>query len=184
MILFKIKKICKNIIGYKKNSSVPKKISPKKTSPSGRKKKPVEDLVPCKPHQYRDPINRRCKNLPGYNKNTTNKEEFIGRMIPREPVPITVNSQRWERVAEIATNCALRSKTKLTDSQLKVAEFMENNSGLLVVHATGLGKTLTAITCSQCYLDKYPDNGVVFVGPPSTCSNFEKWHYLVIMQYN
>ena len=51
---------------------------------------------------------------------------------------------------------------------------MENNNGLLVVHATGLGKTLTAITCSQCYLDKYPDNGVVFVGPPSTCSNFEK----------
>jgi superfamily II DNA or RNA helicase len=34
--------------------------------------------------------------------------------------------------------------------------------------------TLTAITCSQCYLDKYPDKGVVFVGPASLVSNFKK----------
>jgi superfamily II DNA or RNA helicase len=179
---------CKNIEGYKKINSgptkSPKRISPKISSPkavrspSGRNKKPIDQLVPCKPHQYRDPINRRCKNLPGYKKTTEKtlvpqKMQIIGRN-QREPAPIRVNSQRWQRLARIATDCASRSKMKLTDSQMKVVEFMENNDSLLVVHATGLGKTLTAVTCSQCYLDKNPKSGVVFVGPPSTCSNFEK----------
>jgi len=182
---------CKNIVGYKKTSpkrrspakTSPKRRSPVKTSPkgdrspSGRKRKPLEDLVPCKDHQYRDPINRRCKNLPGY------KKTVIKLVIPQNlattqrepiPIPIRVNSQRWERITRIATDCARRSKLPLTDSQLKVVEFMENNDGLLVVHATGLGKTLTAVTCSQCFLDNNPGSGVVFVGPPSTCSNFEK----------
>lgn len=189
---------CKNIVGYKKTNSGPKRspkisspkissskrISPKRISPkgdrspSGRKKKPIEELVPCKPHQYRDLVNRRCKNLPGYKKSTEKifvpqQMQIIGRN-QREPAPIRVNSQRWERINQIATDCASRSKIKLTDSQMKVVEFMENNDSLLVVHATGLGKTLTALTCSQCYLDKNPRSGVVFVGPPSTCSNFEK----------
>ena len=193
---------CKNIVGYKKTNSgptrsptisSPKRTSPKRTSPktsspkddrspSGRKKKPLDQLVPCKPHQYRDLVDRRCKNLPGYKKptgkkrvpqNVPQKMQIIGRN-QREPAPIKVSSQRWERINRIATNCASRSKMKLTDSQMKVVEFMENNDSLLVVHATGLGKTLTAVTCSQCYLDKNPMSGVVFVGPPSTCSNFEK----------
>ena len=183
---------CKNLPGYKKTNSGPTRspkrisptISPKRRSPkadrspSGRKKKPLDQLVPCKPHQYRDPDNRRCKNLPGYKKTTEKtlvpqKMQITGRN-QREPAPIRVSSQRWERINRIATNCASRSKMKLTDSQMKVVEFMENNDSLLVVHATGLGKTLTAVTCSQCYLDKNPMSGVVFVGPPSTCSNFEK----------
>jgi superfamily II DNA or RNA helicase len=148
------------------SNSSPKKTSP---SPSGRKKKPLDQLVPCKDHQYRDLISRRCKNKPGYKKNAV-----VTIVNAREPVPIRVSSQRWERITQIATDCASRSKMKLTDSQLKVVEFMENNDGLLVVHATGLGKTLTAVTCSQCYLDNNPLSKVVFVGPPSTCSNFEK----------
>ena len=179
---------CKNIVGYKKTNSGPKRSpkisSPKRISPnvdrspSGRKKKPLDQLVPCKPHQYRDLNDRRCKNLPGYKKPTgkklvPQKMQITGRN-QREPAPIRVSSQRWERINRIATNCASRSKMKLTDSQMKVVEFMENNDSLLVVHATGLGKTLTAVTCSQCYLDKNPMSGVVFVGPPSTCSNFEK----------
>lgn len=179
---------CKNIEGYKKTNSGPKKISPTRSpkisspkddrSPSGRKKKPLDQLVPCKPHQYRDEHTRKCKNLPGYKKSPAKtlvpkKMQIIGRN-QREPAPIRVSSQRWQRLARISTDCASRSKMKLTDSQMKVVEFMENNDSLLVVHATGLGKTLTAVTCSQCYLDKNPKSGVVFVGPPSTCSNFEK----------
>uniref|UniRef100_A0A6C0H452 Helicase n=1 Tax=viral metagenome TaxID=1070528 RepID=A0A6C0H452_9ZZZZ len=149
-----------------KITSKSKKASP---SPSGRKKKPIDQLVPCKDYQYRDEITRKCRNKPGYKKN-----KVVPKINVREPVPIRVSSQRWQRITQIATDCASRSKMKLTDSQLKVVEFMENNNGLLVVHATGLGKTLTAVTCSQCYLDNNPLSKVVFVGPPSTCSNFEK----------
>jgi superfamily II DNA or RNA helicase len=51
---------------------------------------------------------------------------------------------------------------------------MDDNDGLLVVHGTGCGKTLSAVTATQCYLDKYPNRGVVFVGPASLISNFKK----------
>ena len=68
----------------------------------------------------------------------------------------------------------MRSKLPLRDLQVKVVEYMEDNDSLIVVHGTGCGKTLTAITCTQCYLDKYPDKGVVFVGPASLISNFKK----------
>ena len=174
----------KHLGAKKKSSSSPKRTSPKRTSPkgdrspSGRKRNPLEELVPCKHHQYRDEHTRRCKNLPGYKKSSAKiivpqKMQIIGGN-QREPVPIMISRQRWERVTQIATDCASRSNFPLTDSQMKVVQFMENNDSLLVVHATGLGKTLTAVTCSQCYLDKNPRSGVVFVGPPSTCSNFEK----------
>ena len=51
---------------------------------------------------------------------------------------------------------------------------MDNHDGLLVIHGTGSGKTLTAITTSQCYLDRNPTGKVVFVGPVSLISNFQK----------
>jgi SNF2 family DNA or RNA helicase len=51
---------------------------------------------------------------------------------------------------------------------------MRDNRGLLVVHGTGTGKTLTASTISQCYLDDNPTNKVVFIGPASLEANFRK----------
>jgi superfamily II DNA or RNA helicase len=51
---------------------------------------------------------------------------------------------------------------------------MDTHRGLLVVHGTGTGKTLTAVATSQCYLDKNPGNKVVFVGPTSLLANFKK----------
>ena len=51
---------------------------------------------------------------------------------------------------------------------------MDSSDGLLVIHGTGTGKTLTAITTSQCYLDRNPGHKVVFIGPTSLISNFTK----------
>ena len=62
----------------------------------------------------------------------------------------------------------------LKDWQLRVVEYMEDNDGLLVVHGTGSGKTLTAVTCSQCYLDAHPERRIVFVGPAGLKDNFRK----------
>jgi SNF2 family DNA or RNA helicase len=58
--------------------------------------------------------------------------------------------------------------------QKRVVKFMNRHQGLLVVHGTGTGKTLTAVTASQCYLDKHPRGHVVFIGPASLTSNFKK----------
>jgi superfamily II DNA or RNA helicase len=51
---------------------------------------------------------------------------------------------------------------------------MDTHDGLIVVHGTGCGKTLTAVTCTQCYLDQNPGHGVIFVGPASLTANFKK----------
>jgi len=51
---------------------------------------------------------------------------------------------------------------------------MHNNDGLLVVHGTGAGKTLTAVTVAECYLDEFPNSGVVVVAPASLVPNFRK----------
>jgi len=50
----------------------------------------------------------------------------------------------------------------------------ENARGLLVVHGVGTGKTLTAVTASQCFLQKDPANRVIVVTPTSLQQNFVK----------
>jgi len=74
-------------------------------------------------------------------------------------------------------DCIERSKLKLEDHQIKAVKWLmddDNHDSLLLVHPTGLGKTLTAVTASQCYLDKNSINKVVFVGPQGLLSNFKK----------
>ena len=90
--------------------------------------------------------------------------------IARQPV----ERIEWERVRRVAQDCVRRSGLELRDLQMKVVEYMEDHDALLVVHGTGCGKTLTAVACSQCYLDKNPSHSVVFVGPASLTENFKK----------
>jgi len=46
--------------------------------------------------------------------------------------------------------------------------------GYAFIHGVGTGKTLSAVTASQCFLDRYPKRKVIFVGPTSLLLNFEK----------
>lgn len=110
-------------------------------------------LKPCKPHQYRHPDTNRCRNR----ENNPNR------------VVITPSNSPAR-----SGNCINRSKMTLKGIQSKVVRHMDNHRSLLVIHGTGCGKTLTAITTSQCYLDKYPLRSIVFVGPTSLIANFKK----------
>jgi superfamily II DNA or RNA helicase len=71
-------------------------------------------------------------------------------------------------------DCVSRSKLPLRVTQELVVKYLDFYPSLLVVHTTGLGKTLTAVTASQCFLDAHPRSGVVFVGPTSLLDNFKK----------
>lgn len=136
-----------------------------KLQPKTYKKKSNKSKVPCKSHQVRDSKTGRCKN----------KSSYKGkRSLVRNPVDRVLKSKRWAHQKKNQGDCVKRSKLPLRDLQLKVVEYMATHDSLLVVHSTGCGKTLTAIACSQCYLDKYPDRDVVFVGPASLISNFKK----------
>ena len=85
-----------------------------------------------------------------------------------------------------SVNCMKRGKRKPREIQKRVIKYINNKrslyNGLLVVHGTGCGKTLAATIASQCYLDKYPDNKVIFIGPASLLNNFkdELHHYGII----
>ncbi len=74
------------------------------------------------------------------------------------------------------TDCVLRSKLPLRPYQVRVVSYImdDDHDSLLVVHGTGTGKTLSALTASQCYLDEFPNNKVVVISPASLIKNFEK----------
>jgi len=71
-------------------------------------------------------------------------------------------------------DCVKKSKIPLTPYQKKISYFLSSrkNRSLLVVHPTGYGKTLSAVTYSQCFLDAFPDQKVIFIGPVSLKQNF------------
>jgi len=73
-------------------------------------------------------------------------------------------------------SCIERSKLKLRPHQIKVLEHFlsDKTDGMLLVHPPGTGKTLTAVAASQCFLDNFPKNKVVFIGPSSLLTNFKK----------
>ena len=70
--------------------------------------------------------------------------------------------------------CIKQSKLPLRKDQKKIVRFLNTHDEILVVHGTGCGKTLSAVTASQCYLDKNRQKHVVFIGPASLLTNFQK----------
>jgi superfamily II DNA or RNA helicase len=74
----------------------------------------------------------------------------------------------------VRKDCIARSKISLLPHQREVVEWLNHNRGILAVHTTGSGKTLTAVTASQCFLDQYPGQRVVVISPHTLVVNFEK----------
>ena len=76
--------------------------------------------------------------------------------------------------AKAKKNCVFRSLVGLRDYQKNVVRYMNKHDRFLVYHKMGTGKTITAVTVSQCYLDKYPNSKVIVVSPASLLDNFKK----------
>lgn len=70
-------------------------------------------------------------------------------------------------------NCIDRAIKPLKDYQKRVVEHFAKHHGLLVWHKMGSGKTLTAITISQCYLDSHPTHRVIVIAPAGLINNFK-----------
>lgn len=66
------------------------------------------------------------------------------------------------------------SDITLREHQQKVVDHMLTHRGLLAIHSTGTGKTLTAVSAMNCILDAYPDIKVYVVTPKSLKQNFKK----------
>ena len=51
---------------------------------------------------------------------------------------------------------------------------MLKHRGLLAIHGTGTGKTLTAVASMNCIMKNYPNMNVIIITPTSLISNFKK----------
>lgn len=68
--------------------------------------------------------------------------------------------------------CVRDSLTKLTPVQAFTVDYFSTMDSLLVVFDTGMGKTLTALTASQCFLKDNPDSRVIIVTQKTLLGNF------------
>ncbi len=75
--------------------------------------------------------------------------------------------------AATTPKCILDSKTPLRDVQKNTVEYFNDRKALLVVHGTGMGKTITALTAGQCYLAQNPSHHVVVLTAASLVDNFK-----------
>jgi superfamily II DNA or RNA helicase len=82
------------------------------------------------------------------------------------------------KIKENAGNCSAAciriSKMPLRDHQKRVCKVIRGQRGMIVVHSVGTGKTLTAVTASQCFLNDHPGARVIVLTPLSLIDNFKK----------
>ena len=71
-------------------------------------------------------------------------------------------------------DCIKDSKMLLKAHQKSAVKRFMKEDGYMFVHGTGTGKTLSAVTASQCFLSDNKRKKVIFVGPTSLLKNFEK----------
>lgn len=83
------------------------------------------------------------------------------------------NSQRYKDIL-IHGNCVTRSKMPLKNYQTQAVEEFSKRDSLLLLFDTGTGKTLTAYTIAQCFLDSNPHSNIFIVSPPKLKNNFSK----------
>ena len=115
--------------------------------------------VKCPENKVCNPLSLRC----------VDKKSSNGRYIERQMVMLrTVNKKRPEE------NYLKRINVKLGAHQKKVAKAFSKKKSMLIVHAPGMGKTLTAIACAERFLDKHPTRNVVVVTLVSLLDNFSK----------
>lgn len=91
----------------------------------------------------------------------------------RVPLPAHGGEGSASPIPEHA-ECRTRGLKELQRHQAELLDRLDRSRGVLAVHATGSGKTLTAVVASQCYLDEHPRRRVVVITPASLVGNFVK----------
>jgi SNF2 family DNA or RNA helicase len=120
----------------------------------------------CLKTQFRNPATRRCKNKSDIKSNPqTRKRRIITLDKYSSPSPFKEDEPKYPP-------CITNSKIPLYPHQLRVVSFLANHRGIIAIHDVGTGKTLTAVTAGQCFLNENPANRVIVVTPVSLQKNF------------
>lgn len=91
-----------------------------------------------------------------------------------EMVDMTGDDYVTDTTSSDQQGCLVRGSVRLSQHQKRVVNIMEQQRGLLVIHGTGSGKTFTAITAAECYLDADPERKVLVCAPTSVVPQFER----------
>ena len=162
----------------KKDGRVGKSILAKKKRSSKSPRRKNSSLSSCGSGKIRNPVTGKCvkkdgrvgKSILAKKKRSSKSPRRKHETSSRSPIEAATPSPRLVRPGD----CVGRSRLELKKLQHDAVEWIRKHSSLLVVHGTGCGKTLTAVTASQCYLDDNPSKRIIFVGPASLLSNFRK----------
>jgi superfamily II DNA or RNA helicase len=128
------------------------------------KKLSIKSFEPCKGVVC--PEDRVCNPL---TKKCVLKKGALGQNILRQMATLPEFKKKRS-----SANCIEKSQVKLHDYQIRTVEVFNKQDSLLVVHEPGMGKTLTAIACAECYLDQHPKSNVVVITMVSLLGNFDK----------
>jgi len=181
-----VKKVAPKPIG------VPKKVAPKKVAKETPKKVVAKKAVPasilkkqksCMSHTKPELVKRVTFELGVAEKDAkkmTKKEicEVLepgvdAKVTPVEPAPKSP-TPKSPKIPKGKDACITQSNMKLREHQIRVVNHMRKNRGLIVCHSLGSGKTLTAVTATQCFLQDHPKGVVKVVTPVSLQPNFKK----------
>ena len=157
-------------------SPKPKKAA-KKATPA---KKPSAKKVPAKkPSAKKVPAKKpSAKKVPASPKPKKKKGTTKASPIVISPVSASPKIPKPKVKVGPKKPCIEQSKLKLRDHQIRVVNHIRKNRGLIVCHDVGSGKTLTAVTAAQCFLEDSKAAGkkgkVIVVTPVSLQDNFKK----------
>ena len=144
-----------------------------------RNKKTRRCRKSCVPPKVRDEETGKCKTEKKEKEKKEEKKSFK-KSVKKDKKPKKAwLPQRYKPSRDTDhddDSCITSSKMKLAPHQTRVVSFLqqENARGLLVVHGVGTGKTLTAVTASQCFLQQSRSHRVIVVTPTSLQQNFIK----------
>lgn len=167
--------ICKSLVAGK----VVKRTTPVKSRPKAKtsaKKTPAKTTV--KKTVAKKPATKTAKTPT--KKTVTKKAKGTKKspvvlITPKTPSP-KVPKAKVKVVAK--KPCIEQSKLPLREHQIRVVNHIRKNRGLIVCHDVGSGKTLTAVTAAQCFIEDCKAQGkkakIIVVTPVSLQDNFKK----------
>lgn len=92
----------------------------------------------------------------------------------------TEKNPEWDNMLHDPKNremlgCMIPRKgdTRLQEHQMRVVRHMLTHRSLLAIHATGTGKTLTAVSTINCMLAKYPNIRIIIITPLTLVDNMK-----------
>lgn len=172
------KKIVKKTAAKKtatKKASV-KKLTPKKASV--KKVAPKKSAVKPKVSSTKPKVAIKKTPSPTKPKVTPKKSPLKPKPLKVKTSPVkqpTIAPPKYKTPSKVLkTSCIARSKLPLQEHQTFIVNHMRTHRGLIAALSVGSGKTLIAVTVSQCFLDDHPHGKVIIVTPASLQDNFRK----------